>query len=449
MTPDGERLLAAIDAALRGAPSTPHPAPWLGWLTLALCRQRARQRWLAEIARTRLARSDDYDGEVPGLPEWSYHFHGRGLCLTGPNNEIIDADFFQGDDDYQTIDLYFFANRVESLLKRPFVEAQLQAWFGGGTTLMMLAIEDLRELGIVTPPEPYRAIRLNDELEARHQEIAQLSFEAEATQADWKQRLGDELQSSKAQHQAWCRSLLDDRKKSKVIGELAEILPADLIEAACYQLLLGPVDFTTGKAIEALTAIGSRPSAQALKLSARMDPAEHNPYSACRLAEWLFIHKVYEREALALLQRFAAARKIKGFHGNPFDFEYAALTLRFAPEAAPPLVRQALRSKTPDSFKKMAALLSVLDEPWCHKALLDAAQSELDDQNKRFLLSCLMRSSREGAQVIADALMPAPIEVKPNAIGYTFAEVEFFNLRENVEFYREEMRHVAMRIRPN
>src|SRR5690242_20689668 len=106
--------LEAIHDALSGAPldralarwSAAPPAPWHTWLLVALARQVSRQRWLMRVWRGPLA--DVAYGEsaapVRGLPGWTFLFHGKGLCLTAADGEIIDVD--DHGDDGLTIDPY-------------------------------------------------------------------------------------------------------------------------------------------------------------------------------------------------------------------------------------------------------------------------------------------------------------------------------------------------------
>jgi len=121
-------LVLTLRSALHGEPATPCGEPWLAWLAIALCRQRARQDWLAEVARDRLDRREESHGRVPGMPEWSFDFHGRGLCLTGPRNEVLDVDLYADDRGPQTIDPYFFVTRVCLLTTRAPVERRLEVW---------------------------------------------------------------------------------------------------------------------------------------------------------------------------------------------------------------------------------------------------------------------------------------------------------------------------------
>src|SRR5688572_19894991 len=60
------------------------------------------------------------------------------------------------------------------------------------------------------------------------------------------------------------------------------------------------------------------------------------------------------------------------YHGNPLDDEFAMVVLVHSPNRALPLVRRALRSKTPLAVQKIAALLALSDRPWCHREIESA-----------------------------------------------------------------------------
>lgn len=105
-------LTNAIDGALDARAEKADVPPWLGWLAVALLRQRERQAWHRYIVETRLREGGGVgeSGVVPGLPRWTYKFHGIGCCLTGPDGECLDVDRL--DTEARIIDPYFFAWRV-------------------------------------------------------------------------------------------------------------------------------------------------------------------------------------------------------------------------------------------------------------------------------------------------------------------------------------------------
>ena len=443
--------LLNLQAALDGrAPHGPR-RPWLSWTLIALCRQRLRQDWLVQVAEKHLSGEEEDCGDVPGLAGWSFNFHGRGLCLAGPNNEILDVDFYAGDDGPQTIDPYFFIHRVLGLRDKPNVEARVASWLGGSSDLMAEALRQLRRDGLLQHPDSEHVFRLHPWLEGRYQEIGSLDFEDEQTWLHWSAALGEGPGHSDVQDRAfsdWAREILADRSRARAIEGLAAVLPEEVVVEACQHLMAGPVDSVSGKAVRVLRQRNYAPGTHADALLQRLDPTEHNPFTAVQLAEWLFENGRSET-ALQLLQRFSDQRVFTGFRGNPFDGDYAVLALRFVPSEAMHFVRRALRSRTPNSLEKTAALLSVLDETWCREELLLAAQECTDAASLRFLVGCLMHSADALTQEAAKALVPAPPDFDEQRIGYTYEEVHFLNLRENVGYRRSAAREAAAVLRPH
>jgi hypothetical protein len=413
------------------------PLPWLACLAWVLCRQRARQDWLVEVYDTFLDNDDndddDDDGSVPELPGWSYTFHGRGLCLTGPNREVLDVDFYAGDDGPQTIDPHFFITRVLHLERRPPPEARLVDWFGDGRELLLAGLDELRRRGVLVHPTSRHVFHLHPWLEARYAAIGAVQPPS--------------APPARQAFNRWAMGLLQDRAKACAIEEVAVLLPHDTAAAECRRLFAGPVDSITGRAVRTLRRLGAQPGATAHALVERLDPTQHNPFTAVELAEWYFQDGQHEA-ALALIQAFAAQRKVRGFAGNPFDASYAILALRFTPSAAGPLVRQALRSRTPSSLEQMAALLSVLDEPWCRQELLEAADDAQDPSTLRFILGCLLHSADEATRTAAQRRIPPPPEFSEATIGYTREEVAFLNLRQFTDHRRARAAVVAALLRP-
>ncbi len=107
-------------------------------LLVALAAHTRRQRWVTRVVEERLGadlgalaeqgygghpRHRPDRGVVPGLPGWSYDFHGRGCCLTHENGAELDVDFdLQGGD---RVDQYFFARYLGSLRVPRGVDALL------------------------------------------------------------------------------------------------------------------------------------------------------------------------------------------------------------------------------------------------------------------------------------------------------------------------------------
>lgn len=423
-----DALVRLVQRLLVGGPAEPSREPWLAWLVVALCRQRARQDFLAYVVAEHLDDNDDDEGEVPGLPGWSFRFHGSGLLLVGPGHEQLDVDFFPGDDEPRTIDPHFFLTRLLALDPVPPVEGAVRGWLGEGKQLALAALDELRERGVIGHPSSQHVFHLHPWLEAHYAEVAAVDLDNPAVAARWRRGLGGRSEPDSAAFLAWGLGLLGDRRRARAIDELAPMLPREAAEEACWGLTDGPIDSVTGRALGALRRLGVVPGQRAKALAARIDPSQHNPFSACELAEW-WMERGQVAEGMALVQRCSAQRVIVGFRGNPHDYRYAFLALRYAPDAAMPLVRQALRSSTPDSRERMAGLLAVWDAPWCRAELLAAAEEGPSDEVLRMLVACLMHGDDEATRARAARLLPPPPSFEEGRVGYSREEVLFLNLR--------------------
>ncbi|MED5372866.1 MAG: hypothetical protein VX899_17740 [Myxococcota bacterium] len=435
-------LLEALRAGLEGrSGSLKHP--WLGWLLLCLCRQRERQRWLMQVRKTHLVDIDEDHGEVPGLPDWSYQFHGVGLLLSGPGREHIDVDFHVGDPDGRTVDPYFFTRRVLALDPPELPERRLRAWLDS-SALLVAGLQELREMGLIGHPKSRHLFELEASLGELWGELA--ASGSEGWDAAFGENGGDWV---RAEFGRWSLSLVRrDRSRAQILGDLVGRVDPVALAACAREIYVGPVDAGTGRAIEALMALGEVPGEAELALAARLDPAQHNPFTACRLARWCLSAEVHTGLAVRFITDFAACRRSPGFRGNPFDDEYAFLALEFRPELAPALVAQALRSGTPSSTHRMGALLSLLQEPWCAEALLQAARESQEGSRTRYLVACLQHF--EDPVVLAESisLMPAPPQFREGEVGYTGEQVAFLNLRGEVERSRRSVEAVFRRLRP-
>ncbi len=423
---DAEPIVRAIEAALQGTPTDARPAPWLVWLAVTLCRQRARQTWLMAIAADNLANVEDDQGVVPGLDDWSYSFHGQGLCLSGPSDEHLDVDFH--DDEGATIDPYFFAQRVLRLAPRPRVEGQLDRWFPTAN-LLVCGIEQLRRAGLVDHPDSDHVFMLDASLERLHAQVAAVDFEDEATFRQWSDRLGTP-EGSRAGFHAWLRALVQDRRQAyRVLEAAALLLPRDEAIELCEQLLPGPIDATTGSALETLHRWPG-PSEAVAPLLDRFDPGVHHPYSVWAAARYLLERDLCRAAALEAIDTFARVDRVAGYHGNPYADQLSLLMLEHCPERALPLLRRALRSSTPAVVETVAALLASLDQVWCHRELRSAlADPELAEAPhlRRYLAAALAHSDSELARRRARMAQP-PAPVPDDTAGFSFDQIVAANL---------------------
>lgn len=188
-----ERLAAPAAHAPREPAVGPLPGnPWARRLVVALDAHASRQRWVAEVARERLhaepvaiARRGHPGipaGPVPGLPGWSYRFHGIGCCFTREDGTVIDVDF--DEHGAEGIDPYFYGRYLETLPGAGGLEATLRRpepldeWW-------MAELDCLRELRWV---EGRHRVRLTS-LGRRWAEVLRLAFDVVVSAPDVRERI--------------------------------------------------------------------------------------------------------------------------------------------------------------------------------------------------------------------------------------------------------------------
>ena len=117
---------------------------WELWALIGFERQERRQKWVGYIVESKLRGAGDelaergvfghpegisQEGEVPDMPDWRYHFHGRGCCLSHSDGTRIDVDF--GDDGSAVeIDPFFYSDFLASSPKLDWSDAQLSKMNG-------------------------------------------------------------------------------------------------------------------------------------------------------------------------------------------------------------------------------------------------------------------------------------------------------------------------------
>ncbi|MEQ1566085.1 MAG: hypothetical protein ABMA64_10645 [Myxococcota bacterium] len=256
------------------------------WTLLGLARHRHRQLWVAEVLRTRLdtdletlarcgtgghPRNHPGHGEVPGLPDWTYSFHGRGCVLTHRHTaEAIDVDFL--DDSGEDFDSWFYGRYLDSLGAPERPEAKVLSLHPSRDTLG-LTLRALGESGLLIPSTTGRAAsRLHPgiiEDEASLPAIAEVDFPLAG-----------------AQRALWLRNLLQRGETAAAVTAYAELDPPDLVEVL-DQVLTEPISGRTSAAFHVVCARGD--VARVQRLLTRLDPKGEipHPYLWDQATKWL------------------------------------------------------------------------------------------------------------------------------------------------------------------
>ena len=398
---------------------------------IGLARQVERQRWLKSVYEDRLQGVEAWNGEVPSLPGWSFEFHGTGLCLRGPDGEAIDHDIHARD--IREVDPYFFAWRIEGLQNPALPEARLRHWLPG-TDLLVVSLGPLKKSGFlvgdhcVTLPQAWESV---GSMQSFH---------------------GVEEWLGQGDRPGYLLSLLEDREQARrCLQDVTPLLEPNLARTVCLRILDGPVDHASAQAVNALIQLDfPNPCAPAegldkvLALPARLDPDRHHPYIACKAARYAFLAGRRET-GVDLVQRFAAVEKVEGYYGNPMLAELTFLLLEWAPELALPLVRRALGQGS----REVAALLSLIDRPWCHRELITTLERpDLEQTDRRYLAAALVRSSDLKVRQRALALTPPPAVPEKDGYGFTYDEVVANSLPRLMGHTLQDLRPLADRLGP-
>lgn len=436
-------LLDAIRDALAGVPvaraearwSAAPPAPWHAWLLVVLGRQVARQRWLMSVRRGPLGAVDGDAGAVPRMPGWRYEFHGRGLCLSAPDGEVLDVD--DHGDGGLTIDPYFFAARLRSLRDPALPERRARAHYPTDD-VVAAAVEELAAAGLLNLGRHGHVFRVAPELEAAADALSAVDFSTRAAQERWAEHLGDhELGADArgaapgdargaAQRAAYTRYLFAGllRRPAAFIEPLEAVLAPAAFVAACAQVIDGPVGAPAGRALERLEAHPDYPPCPAVpRLLERADPARHHPYAVCGAARYLLRRGLHAELAERALLAFARVEVVPGYGGNPLLGDLALALLEHAPAHALAALRRGLRSSTPVAQQKVATALALLDQPWCHRELGRALDETATFEQSAAVRVALLHSSAPDARGAVERWAAVHVMKVAAGPGYTWEEV--------------------------
>jgi hypothetical protein len=464
------------------------PSPWETWTLIGLVRHRERQRWVADIIRTRLrgAPADlaalgalghpqdvPQSGTVPGIPEWEYYFHGRGCCISHKvDGSAIDVDFW--DDSAEYFDTFFYKNYLESL-RRPEPPEQRLRELHPSARAVTIAVTDLIAFRALAPlpghgTHPYR---ISDGVLGSADAIASFC----AAWADPQRRVwlaglvGDWLAADEAaagqpglaavtapraeqcrelRRQRLRRELGEQYRAADALQSLADLGAADL-ESCLEDALRGP---PSGLISAALDIIGrqndSRWCDRVHDLFSRVDPAGQIPQPHIWITSLKFLLRHGHRTPDVLAALPSAGGTEVG--------EAVLLALENAPELALPLIRKALLADIPINRSQTAAILALIARPWSRRVLLGALAASDDQKKTADARAALLESGDEEAQkaVLAwEERNPHENEVGSYlVIGgrrlgpfYTFGELSLKNRATWIRYEMEKLHDRVIKVR--
>lgn len=379
------------------------PSPWDTWTLIGLVRHRTRQYWVADIMRTRLGGNPEdlatrgsfghptavaRSGIVPGMPEWEYYFHGRGLCLSHKvDGTDIDVDFFDDSADY--FDAYFYRRFLDSLKKPNSVEQRIRELFPT-TEPVHLSIQDLLKRGalLTKPGGGSNAFRVASELLERQDDFEDFCNRWDvpgnrlwlaALIGDWvavRELTSpgtslDEFVNDYAAKAIDLRVLtlkqFSSDNPSEVLYGLAHLNVAD---DALLATLRGPISGAMSAALSILEQQDDPQWCEAVhSLFLRMPPDGEipAPHIWITALKFLLRHHYHTKELLPLLPK---ADKTSCGEG-------VILALEYAPEHVISMVRKGLSHTIPIARTEVSAILAVIAKPWCiHELALAISQSD-------------------------------------------------------------------------
>jgi hypothetical protein len=324
--------------------------PWLAWMALVLCRQRARQAFANDVSERLSAFGGPDHGDVPWMPGWHFEFHGKGFALHAPDGEVIDLDFYG--DHGATIDPYFFADRVMSLRIDCHPETQLKRW-AGTRDLIVAALDLAQDEGLIH--RNGHCFKLSPELESHHAVVAERGLAIAAMDP-----------ANDAEHRAWLMSLLD-RHNAACFRAVAAAARQDVI--ARLPALLFELDAFAADALDWCRENDIDVEAYAARLLKNAKVEEDHPHRVVAAAHYLLPRPGHRDRALRALHAVALLEKVNGYSAHPALDEVAFLLLEYDHAHALPVLRRALRQGVPFGIRRVIALLRLVDFDWCRREL--------------------------------------------------------------------------------
>lgn len=374
-------------------------SPWHFWLLVCLARHHVRQNWVADIIKYRLGGDLNLlanagasghpeipqQGLVPKDSEWEYYFHGCGCCLTHRGTgEEIDVDFFDNSGDYFSI--WFYEQYLKSLKSAQFPEQRLIQLHSSFDSLKFTEEELCRSVAFEQHTErnvyklSAQIIQCIPRIEAFCARLTESEFRKSIAipVGDWLLArdllavdVAEQARRCEVERIRAAELLLEFPEKRTLALAVIHDVSAQDARDCIVESLERPTDRAVGYALELINESGDSSWCpfvfnlfQKTNPHSGMDP---DIWTACAT---FLLEQGCETEAT--IGRF---QEIYGFGST----DAALLAMRYAPQHALTLFRDALRSSVPINRIQASAMLAIIDQPWSRKEL-KAILSDFDDQ---------------------------------------------------------------------
>jgi hypothetical protein len=426
------------------------------WTLVGFIEYLGLQRWVEDVVETRLmgpgesVRGIQQQGIVPGLSDWEYWFHGIGCRFTNRiDGRQIDVDWHGGGVEY--VDDFFFMGYLQSLSQPGPIEARLlQAIgrpeavidhlraLGDEGVLVRLANTNARTLADDDDDDLVQMVNEfidlvkapRDESDARRIAIAACEWDRVATDipADedgvtWRQAAEMARQASDRVRLERLERLWKLSGTASVLSRLcredaarADLLIEEAFRQADLEVLEMVVEVVDKKNLERhhdaafrclkrLVAGDLPPLAQERKDRAMglkperaaavwdQERAQHVSRCIGHLAGFL-VRNGHQGEKVVQMLKPDDVRA---------SVELALVVLEHRPEQARAVIRRLLRTGSPSEASQAAAILAILNEPWCVADLLDVLEESESRETSAEVRAAISASTDAAARAALEA----------------------------------------------
>lgn len=379
--------------------------PWASWTLFSLIRHRPRQELVSQIVQQNLGVNQldlakqgygahpegSNRGPVPGLPEWEYNLHGRGCYIVHQETGIdIDVDFYDETADWY--DLFFYQWYLKSLRQPELWEARVIELHPSFETVQY-AFDELLEQGFLEQHSHYRASRLSfgiadilpllESLTERHAE-PETMLRLAAVIGDWP-LVEQLLDSAEVPPEVTAKARQITAARERLLANEYELNENQSLALRALQENQSPdLDDFLKRTLQEANVLSIE---TALEIIADTENPQWHPlvFDLLQQVDTATESRQpgYWIQALEFLlrQNYRFEEIVDQLQFATTDSDQAAiLALEFRPRHALDLFRKALRSPIPHTRTVAAAILALIDQPWCQRELLRILKESIDQE---------------------------------------------------------------------